>query len=104
MRKVTKGSWVLAAAITAVSMTARADGPGTGGTGEAPKRPLIQLANGNEAPKRPLIQLANGNEAPKRPLLQLANGNEAPKRPLIQLADGPGTGGTGEAPKRPLMV
>ena len=76
MRKVTKGSWVLAAAITAVSMTARADGPGTGGTGEAPKRPLIQLANGNEAPKRPLIQLANG----------------------------PGTGGTGEAPKRPLMV
>jgi hypothetical protein len=73
MRKVIKGSWVIAAVVAGVLSGAAAarsfDVVLAEGGGEQPKRPNIVLAEGGgEQPKRPNVVLAEGGgEQPKRP-------------------------------------
>jgi hypothetical protein len=75
MRKVIKGSWVIATVVAGVLSGAAAgrsyDEVLAEGGGEQPKKPLIVLAEGGgEQPKKPLIALAEGGgEQAKKPLI-----------------------------------
>ncbi len=75
MRKVIKGSWVLAAAVIAIVSAARVDSK----TGPA------QFAEDPATPRRPLIQVAVAEDpaTPRRPLIQVAVAEDpaTPRRP-----------------------
>ncbi len=61
MRKVIKGSWVIAAVVAGVL---------SGGSGRASSTDVVAGESGGEPPKRPVIVLAEGGgEPPKRPVI-----------------------------------
>ena len=87
MRKViTKGSWVIAAAVAAHFSVAAGYTPSAAQLAEdvKPKRPNVQLAE-DVKPKRPnIVQMAE-DVKPKRPNVQLAE-DVKPKRPNVDLS------------------